>query len=122
MIPEAAVAQIEALPVPDVEELGEWQTVQLDGSTAQVLDLSTRRRWNVRRAQCGLGPCACDLQAWPADFAGEVPPAEVADGWMFWLDGPGWDALAVECGRDVSELPFEQLVEAVAQVHSGSEA
>jgi len=50
------------------------------------MDLATRGRWRMRRAQCGLGPCCCDLQDWPADRTAEIPPPEMFDAWAFHAD------------------------------------
>ena len=115
VVPATAVEQIEALPLPDVEELGEWETVPLGGEEVEVLDLVTRKRWHVRRAQCGLGLCACDLQAWPVDYAGPIPESEVADGGPFWLDEDGWDALEAEVGKPVGDYAYPDLLAAVEE-------
>jgi hypothetical protein len=116
VIPASAAEQVDALPVPDVEELDPWEVVYLGGESVEVLDLGTRKRWRIRRAQCGMGLCCCDLQAWPADYAGPVPDPDPFDGWPWWLTSEGWDALDVECGRPVGELGWAELLAAVAEV------
>lgn len=115
VVPAAAAAQIEELPVPDVEELGDWDLVYLDGQSVEVLNLADRKRWRVRLGQCGFGSCCCDAVAWPSDYAGPLPDPEPFDGWPFNLSGDMWDALAEECGRDVSELGWDDLLRAVAE-------
>ena len=94
----------------------------LDGTTVQVLDLGTRKKWLLRRGQCGMGACCCDFQAWPADYAGQIPDPEPWYGWPFWLDEAGWEALATEVGRDVAELGWDELLAAVEEAWSAGEA
>ena len=75
-------ASIESLPRPEYQELAEGQTQRLGGETVEVAD-QAGKRWLVRLAQCGLGPCACDLQAWPADHDGPIPEPDVFDALSF---------------------------------------
>ena len=74
----------EALPVPVVDDLGEGDAVYLDGQTVEVVNLADRSRWLLRLAQCGQGPCCCDVQGWPVDYDGPIPPAEVYDAASFY--------------------------------------
>lgn len=122
VIPAGALDQLDKLTVPEIEDLEPWEIRYLPAESVEVLNLADRRKWRIRLGQCGMGSCACDAVAWPADYVGPLPDPEPFDGWPFTLTGEQWDALAVECGRDVSVLGWDELLEAVGSVHGGAEA
>lgn len=91
----AAAEQVDNLPVPErMPEEGE--TIVHDGRALLVVDQATGKRWYVRRAQCGLGRCSCDLQGWPATRREPVPPAEWFDDWRCYLTPEELDALEAQ--------------------------
>lgn len=102
VVPASALEQFHALPLPDVGSVAE--PVYLDGATVEVLDLVSRKRWLLRRGQCGMGSCACDSQGWPADRRDPVPVPEVFDWWLFRLTPDECDALDSAAGQPVSEM------------------
>jgi len=112
-VPEAAADQIDALPLPECPEvLGQWEVVLLDGSSVEVAD-AAGRRWRIRRGQCSLGSCCCDLVAWPADRREPVPAPEVFDAWYFHQDSAGWDALEAATGLPVGDMAPPELLAVV---------
>lgn len=86
----AAVAadQLDALPVPEYDELPPEGVVYLGGEWVEVLDLATRERVRVRRAQCGLGPCCCGWQWWPAARTEPLPAPDWYDRAELYQDDP----------------------------------
>jgi hypothetical protein len=97
VVPAAAAAQVDALPAGDLADEGHPVTF-LPADSVEVLDLVGRRRVRIRRAQCGLGPCACDLQYWPADRDGPVPDPEWCDDLALYGDPAEAEGSGCPCG------------------------
>lgn len=72
VVPVAALQQIErALQMHE-------DATHLPSTFAEVLDLASRQRVRIRRANCGFA-CACALEWWPVSRTDPVPPAEEWD-------------------------------------------